>query len=778
MDTDLPRAIGSYRLEARIGRGGMGEVYRAYDRKLDRHVAIKHVRPDSGDAANAQARLHREARAAARLNHSAIVQIFELIEGDDGDWIVLELVEGTTLAHRLRTGALDFAEALSTGRQIADGLAEAHSKGIVHRDLKAENVMVTPNGQVKILDFGLAKTIVKGQNDPSISVRGQVLGTSHAMSPEQARGLDVGAQSDLFSLGSLLYEMTTGVAPFRGDNLLDTLARINTHQPRPADQLNPELPRAFAQLLARLLEKAPELRPPNARAVATTLEHIALDGSRPEPVSPIAAPATAPATTADAETLERPGPLRKQRGSAPRKASVIVAITILASTGLVSTLLLSRRDNIGPDGPTSKTPTSNGPTSSGLLSPDGSPIQGRSGEPPPTVPELYDQGMALLRRFDRPGNLERARHAFQRMLAQQADSAAAYAGLARTDWRRYLFGNLEPVLLEQARAAAEQGVQLDPYLADARVSRGLVSLYQGRAEAAEDDFHEALALEPSHADAYRGLGELNASRSDFAQAEEAFRKAIELEPDNRIFHDDLGSLLFNTGRYAEAARSFEKSIEVAPDSIFGYRNLASTYFLEGRHAEATEAIQQALKIQPSATLYSSQGTIFFSQGLYEKAAQAFERALENGANKYLHWSNLADAYRRMPDRDADARTAYQRALQLLSEQIDSKPTDVSLWSRKAQMLGKLGHYGLARDELDRIEDAGAADAYSHYRVAVTHEICGQRAEALTSLERALHAGFALAEVRRDPELLDLRKDPRFHQLMVRRAEPAPAGGKP
>lgn len=732
MQDGLPESVGSYRLEALLGRGGMGEVYLAYDRRLERRVAIKHVRPDSGNPMAARARLRREARAAARLNHAAIVSIFELIEGDDGDWIVLELVEGETLAARLRGGALPFPEVVTIGRQLAEGLVEAHAKGIVHRDLKAENVMVTAAGQVKILDFGLAKPLVKGSEDLSISARGQVLGTTYAMSPEQARGLEVTAQSDLFSLGSLLYEMATGIAPFRGENLLDTLLRINTHQPPLADQLSPDVPGAFSALLARLLEKPPELRPRHAGEVAEALSRIERQhGLEMEPATPHGTDGCA------AETLQLPGPARSRRR---RHAAWLAAILVAAAAGLA---FLVPRFGAGSaaDPP-------------------------RAADAQPSTSALYAQGMADLERFDRPGNLDRARRAFQRILAVDADSAPAYAGLARTRWRRYRFSDRDPALLDQALAAAEQAVGLDPYLADARVSRGLVYLHLGRPEAAEGDFREALLLEPTQADAHRGLGELDESRGDLEAAEAAYLEAIRLEPRNRIFHDDLGALYYKSGRYQEAETAFRESIDSAPDCHVGYRNLASTYFLLGRLEEAAEALQTALKIRPSATLYSSLGTIFFSQGLFEKSAVAFEKALSTGGNNYLYWSNLADALRQLPDRETDTRQTYLRAIQLISEQIEAKPDDPTLASRRALMLAKLGDHARALRELERLDAAGELDVHSRFRVAVGYEICGQRERATKALAAALRDGFSLTEVRRDPELRSLRADPRFHRLVM------------
>ncbi len=257
--------LGPYAVTAKIGEGGMGEVYRATDTKLHRDVALKVLPQAFTDDPDRLARFEREATVLASLNHTNIGHIYGLEEAEGQKALVLELVEGPTLADRIAQGAIPLDEALPIAKQIAEALEAAHEAGVIHRDLKPANIKVREDGTVKVLDFGLAKALdTTPQGDPSLSPTltaaatqmGVIMGTAAYMSPKQARGKTVDRRGDIWSFGVVLYEMLTGVRPFRGEDVSLTLASVMKSDVD-VKPLSPDLPETLRTVLRRCLEKDP-----------------------------------------------------------------------------------------------------------------------------------------------------------------------------------------------------------------------------------------------------------------------------------------------------------------------------------------------------------------------------------------------------------------------------------------------------------------------------------------------------------------------------------------
>jgi len=273
--------LGPYEILAPIGAGGMGEVYRAKDPRLGREVAIKVLPPSFAHDADRLKRFEQEARAAGILNHPNITAVHDIGSADGSPYIVTELLEGETLRARLSTGAVPVRKAIDYAVQIAKGLAAAHEKGIVHRDLKPENLFLTNDGRAKILDFGLAKLKSERPDGPQTDLQtisgtqpGVVLGTMGYMSPEQVRGKPADARSDLFSLGTILYEMISGQKAFRGDSAADTITAILTKEPPDLAQTNKDVHSGLDRIVRHCIEKNPEERFQSARDIAFDLESL------------------------------------------------------------------------------------------------------------------------------------------------------------------------------------------------------------------------------------------------------------------------------------------------------------------------------------------------------------------------------------------------------------------------------------------------------------------------------------------------------------------------
>ncbi|MGC2188082.1 MAG: serine/threonine-protein kinase, partial [Candidatus Sulfotelmatobacter sp.] len=294
--------LGPYEIQSPLGAGGMGEVYRARDTRLDRNVAVKVLASHLSSSPELKQRMEREGRAISSLNHPNICQLYDIGSQNGTDYLVMEFLEGETLAERLRKGAMPLAEVYKIGIAVAEALAVAHRSGIVHRDLKPGNIMLTAGG-AKLMDFGLAKPLGvqsagtgSGSAAPSftaeatmsgpsplspLTTAGSVIGTIQYMSPEQIEGKEADARSDIFAFGAVLYEMVAGKRPFAGKSQISLASSILESEPEPVSKLKPTTPAAFEHVVTTCLQKNPEERYQSAHDVKLELQWIAADKSSP-----------------------------------------------------------------------------------------------------------------------------------------------------------------------------------------------------------------------------------------------------------------------------------------------------------------------------------------------------------------------------------------------------------------------------------------------------------------------------------------------------------------
>jgi len=737
----IGQTITHYQIAKKIGEGAMGEVYLAHDLKLNRSVALKFIPAALVNQPQRLARFEREAQLLASLNHTNIAVIHGVEEHEGKPFLVMELIEGETLEDRLLTGPLPVEEALIIAAQVAEALKAAHKKSIIHRDLKPANIKVTADGVVKVLDFGLAKQFYDGSKEIDteaatlavMTMEGTVVGTPAYMSPEQALGQAIDARADIFSFGAITYEMLTGRRAFNGPTLAAVIQAVVATDPQSPRRVRSEVPVDLDALVMRSLQKKKELRQQNAEQLISEIGQIK---SRQTTRSAILA--ASPGRGLRHITWQ----LRTWRLEHKKAALIATVLVVALAFGALAVFGLKRRS------------LSRAGAASSLAQPNAN----------ASPYELFQLGSTLLERYDKDENLNGAMQHFQAALAQNPNYSPAYGGLGLAYLLKYQ-ANRDKQLLDTAFANATQAVDLDGQLADNRVSLGRVLFEKGEYDKAEAEFKQALILDPLNASAHRGLGDVERSRKHWPEAEALYKKAIKLRPNDWDLRLTLGNFYFRQSRYAEAEQPFADVIKMVPDCHFGYRSLGGIYHMQGRFADAAAEYQKALQIKPSAITYSNLGTSLFFQGLYQQSVVAMKKAVEMGADNAQNWANLADAYRWTPGNEAKAREAYLSAIQKVRDELSSKPNDPDLRSRLALYLAKNGDKQQAQVEAAALEQSSKSAAVLS-RLVTVYELCGQRPQALETMSAALKAGYSIEEFRRDPELLELRKDSGYHKLVA------------
>jgi tetratricopeptide (TPR) repeat protein/predicted Ser/Thr protein kinase len=721
----LGRDLLHYHVTDRLGAGGMGVVWKAVDTRLNREVALKVMAAKAiGDPKQRQ-RFAREARAASSLNHPNIITIYEVGSDGETDFIAMEYVRGRSLFEILRVGPLPAETAVSYAIQVCEALAKAHAAGIVHRDLKPGNLMVTDDGLVKVLDFGLAQVSHTAPDSDAaadeqatitaaLTRAGTAIGTLAYMSPEQALGDSVDARSDLFSAGVVLYEMVSGKRPFEASSNVAAIRQLLASTPRPVSEIAPRVPRELLPIISKALAKEPADRYQSALEMQRDLKAIA-----------------APAPGA---------PVNRRRIAWTAAAVVALLATVLAVPG-------SRRVLTGWAGGKS------------------------AAEAPRTAHDWYAAASQMMVRFDRKGNLEKAIDAYNRALALEPNNAVVYAGLSQAyEGRNQL--SPDPQWRKLEMEYAQKAVTLNGDLAAAHIAMAGASADAGQREEAQRQFQRGIELDPLNARAYTRYGKFLASGQS-KDTEAVLRKGVELGHDDWWPLMQLGTFYYGEARYKEAAGLYERAKAAAPDNVLVLRALGAVYHMLDRDDEAAAELQRALEVEPSPRLYSNLGTLRYFQGKYLDAVAPMEKAVEGSANNYLYWGNLADAYRWTPGNEAKAKDAYLRAIQLGREKLATNPEDSNLRSSIAGWLAKRGDKAEALSEAARVDASPQKKPGTLFKCALAYEIAGKRDKALASLAAAIEGGYALREIENEPELASLRADVRYHRLIAKAEAGAP-----
>jgi tetratricopeptide (TPR) repeat protein len=734
----IGRQLLHYDILARIGAGGMGEVWRARDTRLDREVAIKILPPSRGDDSVQKQRFLREARAASALIHPNIITVHEINTVDSTDFIVMEYVRGETLTALLAHGKLPLAQALDYAIQIGEALKTAHEAGVVHRDLKPGNIMIGASGLVKVLDFGIAKRMSRETAAPdttsaaSLTLAGATIGTPAYMSPEQAVGDPVDARSDLFSFGVVLYQMFTGVLPFQGATSLSLLRQVVHEQQRPLRVVAPEVPERVAFIVEKCLAKEPGDRFASAAIVGQELRRAAsreATATRDFEVDAAEAATTAPGTT--------PAHPRRVNRSALVAAAVMCA-ALVAAWFVRTALVRAPRDVSTVD----------------------------AADATASASQLYQQATELLRAYYREGNIDKAIRELELALQRRSPYALAEARLSLAYWRKNA-SSPDPHWRNQALTYAESAVRGDSQLAFAHTAHGAALAVAGQLDKAGDAYQSAFTLDPANADLLWRMGDLAVARKDVKGAEDFYRRSVAAGPKEWEPYIRLGSFYYKQGRYEDALKAYEKVRDLAKDYTRVYSNLAAVYHQLGRTDEAAAVLQRSLEIAPDSTTYSNLGTLLYFQGRYPEALSAFERGVALGANTYLRWGNLADAARLVAGGKQKAHESYTRAIQLAHEHLSTNPDDAEARSSLALYLIRDERPKEALSELDRVLALKNPIPAVLFKAAIVAELASQRPRALQLLGRTLAAGYQLREIVHEPDLVKLREDPEYHKLVSR-----------
>ncbi|HLW81928.1 MAG TPA: protein kinase [Candidatus Acidoferrales bacterium] len=863
--------LGPYEILDVIGAGGMGEVYRARDTRLGREVAIKILPQHLASTPEARQRFEREARAVSSLNHPNICTLHDIGHQDGTDFLVMECLDGETLAKRIARGPLEVSEAVNIALQVARGLAEAHSRGVIHRDIKPSNIILTRQGVAKIVDFGLARAVESNTETLSQGITG----TINYMAPEQALGRSVDARADVWALGVVLMETLSGRSPFRRDSASASLFAVINEPPGTMPNVSPEL----QKIIYRALAKDPAARYSDCRPMLEDLEtfrssHLASSARAVDPNAPTTSirggefqqyverasasawptpssarkrwsrwwlaaaiplvligfalalssvrariarlvfgapenhvavlpfenignnPANAPlaeglmdslsgalsnldignqslwvvpSSVVRARKVDDPSAALRQlgatlvvQGSIEREGQdVHLTVNLINAKTLRQIGSAQLEDPAGDMATLQDEAVSRLANLMGIsVTPDM--LKNTGGKANPAAYQSYLTALGYIQRYDKPGNLDLAITSLNAAVKTDPSFALGYGELGEAYRLKYQVSQ-DPQWLDEASANCAKAVQLNDHLPAVYVTLGRIHDASGKHDLAVQEFQHALQLDPHSADALSGMARAYENAGRIADAEKAYQKAAALHPDYWDGYNNLSLFYDRHGMYQQAIASIQHAIELTPDNAQAYSNLGSDYLDTGDPKllpDAEQALKKSIELSPSYPAYANLGLLYYNERRFADSAAMTEKALALNNKNYRVWSNLVASYEWLKE-DAKAAAARGRELALVEDQVERQPQDAVAQSELADIYAGQK----MRDKaLIRIQSALALspdDAQVLVNVGVVYEALGDRPHALYYVEKALQKGYALGDLKSNPDLQSILSDPNF-----------------
>jgi serine/threonine protein kinase/Flp pilus assembly protein TadD len=717
----IGKSLSHYRIIEQLGEGGMGAVYLAEDTNLNRRVALKVLTGDLAASPDRIGRFRREAQAVAALNHPNIVTIYSIETAPEGPFITMELVQGRTLDRLITGDGLSTERMLEIVQPLVRALVAAHGRGIVHRDLKPANLMVTDDGTVKVLDFGLAKLHAGGDSGEhadtvtqTLTRVGTVVGTVPYMSPEQLQGKPVDHRTDIFSLGAILYEMATGRRPFAGETAAEITSSILRDSPAPVADTRTDVPDELVRIISRCLEKEPDLRYQSAADIQVALSRIGESVQHGRKTDGRPSVAVLPFVDMSPEKDQD----YFCEGLAEELINALVSVEDLQVASRTSAF---RFKGVQSDIREIGRRLGVSAVLEGSVRKAGSHV--RIGVNLVNVDDGYHLWSS---RYDR--ELKDV-FAIQDEIAQKIVEA------------------LQVTLSPKARAKkAEKGAPADVQAYDYYL-KGRKFFYEFRAkgfELARQMFARAIVIDDKYARAYAGVADccsiiysyFDASDANLKEADTASRKAVEIDPEDAEGHASRGLALSLTGKYEEADREFRRAIELNA-------KLYEPHYLYAR--------------------------ALFAQGRYEEAARQFEEAEQVNPEDYQARMFLAQTYQKL-GRRAQAAASLKRSVEAVRKHLAFHADDVRALYLGAGGLVELGELETAQEWVARALQIDPDDALVLYNVACVYSQLGESDKALDCIERSYQvsaSSVSIGWMQHDPYFDPIRNHPRYKAIIAK-----------